>query len=206
MPDSTDKWTAEQRRAIHTVGQSLLVSAAAGSGKTSVLAERCAYLVCDAQPPHRCEVTELLVVTFTEAAAAEMRSRIAGALYKRYQRSADARLAHQLALIDRAQISTIHGFCSRILRQHFHLLGIDPNFDMLSEEEGTLLRGEIARQLFAHHYEHDDSEAFARLIDRYGNGRDEALRDRVIRIHALLGSLVDPKGWIAKSRQRLSDA
>src|SRR5687768_18570529 len=104
---SAQKWTAEQLRAITTTGGSLLVSAAAGSGKTSVLAERCAHLVCDAPPAFRCDVTELLVVTFTEAAAAEMRSRIAGALFKRYQQSDDQRLAHQLALIDRAQISTI---------------------------------------------------------------------------------------------------
>ncbi|MBC8108514.1 MAG: helicase-exonuclease AddAB subunit AddA [Anaerolineae bacterium] len=206
MAEPATQWTEAQKRAIHTVGQSMLVSAAAGSGKTSVLAERCAYLVCDAPPPFRCEVTELLVVTFTEAAAAEMRSRIAAALYKRYQQCDDARLAHQLALIDRAQISTIHSFCTRVLRQNFHLLGLDPNFQMLSEEEGTLLRSEIAREIFARHYESDDSAAFARLIDRYGDGRDESLRYRVIRIHALLGSLVDPTGWIEKSRARLLDA
>src|SRR5207237_1218813 len=134
------------------------------------------------------------------------RSRIAAALYKRYQQSDDGRLAHQLALIDRAQISTIHSFCTRVLRQNFHLLGLDPNFQMISEEEGTLLRSEIAREIFAKHYESDDSAAFARLIDRYGDGRDESLRSRVIRIHALLGSLVDPNAWIAKSRERLLDA
>ncbi len=206
MPDSVSTWTDAQTRAIHTVGKSLLVSAAAGSGKTSVLAERCAYLVCDAPPPYRCDVTELLVVTFTEAAAAEMRTRIAAALYKRYQQSDDDRLAHQLALIDRAHISTIHSFCTRILRQNFHLLGLDPNFQMLSEEEGTLLRSEIAREIFARHYEQDDGAAFARLIDRYGDGRDESLRYRITRIHAMLGSLVDPKGWIVKSRARLLDA
>ena len=89
MPKPATNWTPEQRRAIETVDRSVLVSAAAGSGKTSVLAERCAYLVCDAPPPFRCEVTELLVVTFTEAAAAEMRSRIAGALHKRYQQATD---------------------------------------------------------------------------------------------------------------------
>jgi hypothetical protein len=76
---------------------------------------------------------------------------------------------------------------------------------MLSEEEGTLLRSEIARELFAHHYEHDDSEAFARLIDRFGDGRDDGLRYQVIKIHGLLGSLVDSQGWISKSRHRLLD-
>src|SRR6188768_2071839 len=116
-------WTPEQQRAIDTVDRSVLVSAAAGSGKTSVLAERCAYLVCDAPPPYRCEVNELLVVTFTEAAAAEMRGRIAQTLSARAAANPDdARLARQVALVDRAQISTIHAFCLSTIRLHFHAL------------------------------------------------------------------------------------
>src|SRR5437660_4028800 len=116
----THKWTDEQRAGITTVRRSLLVSAAAGSGKTAVLAERCAYLVCDAKPC--CDVDELLVVTFTEAAAAEMKSRIEKALRLRIAKSPDPRLARQLALIDRAQVSTLHGFCAKLIRQYFHLL------------------------------------------------------------------------------------
>src|SRR6266481_3299866 len=114
-------WTPEQLAGIQTTGHSLLVSAAAGSGKTAVLAARCAYLVCDATPP--CEVDELLVVTFTEAAAAQMKSRIEAALRQRLAAAAgdNAHLQRQLALIDRAQVSTLHGFCSRLLRQNFHL-------------------------------------------------------------------------------------
>src|SRR6476646_7376441 len=114
MPESATRWTEAQQRAINTVGQSLLVSAAAGSGKTAVLAERCAYLVCDAPPPYRCDVDELLVVTFTVAAAEEMRSRIEAALRKRIESapSEDPRLMRQLALIERANVSTLHGFCS----------------------------------------------------------------------------------------------
>src|SRR4051812_16429400 len=98
------KWTDEQWAAIATTGRSLLVSAAAGSGKTAVLAERCAYLVCDASPP--CDVDELLVVTFTEAAAAEMKARIEKALRDRAAKSRNRRLDQQLALIDRANVST----------------------------------------------------------------------------------------------------
>src|SRR6185503_4770503 len=120
------KWTDDQWAGISTVGRSLLVSAAAGSGKTAVLAERCAYLVCDAKP--HCDVDELLVVTFTEAAAAEMKSRIERQLRERIAKSRDPRLARQLALIDRAQVGTLHGFCSRLIRQNFHLLGLDPGF------------------------------------------------------------------------------
>src|SRR4051812_42421657 len=96
-------WTDDQWRAITTCDRSLLVSAAAGSGKTAVLAERCAYLVCDAPPPYRCDVDELLVVTFTVAAAEEMRSRIEAALRKRIESAPaeDAQLMRQLALIER---------------------------------------------------------------------------------------------------------
>src|SRR5947208_16274340 len=130
MPDQTQQnrgpWTEPQWRAITTTGRSLLVSAAAGSGKTAVLAERVAHLVCDADRSARCDIDELLVVTFTNAAAAEMRSRIEQALRKKLVGSetgdtdAETRLARQLTLIDRAQISTLHGFCSGVLRQHFH--------------------------------------------------------------------------------------
>src|SRR5437773_12163247 len=109
------KWTTEQRLAIETAGRSLLVSAAAGSGKTAMLSERCAHLVCDAPEPHRCDVDELLVVTFTDNAAAQMRHRIHEALRRRASRSPGGpseRLARQLHLIDQAQVSTLHSFCA----------------------------------------------------------------------------------------------
>src|ERR1043165_9079587 len=103
-PPAGTKWTDDQWAGISTVGRSLLVSAAAGSGKTAVLAERCAYLVCDAKP--HCAVDELLVVTFTEAAAAEMKERIEKQLRGRIAKAPkDPRLTRQLALIDRAQVS-----------------------------------------------------------------------------------------------------
>src|SRR6187549_2072134 len=97
------RWTGAQWAGIATTGRSLLVSAAAGSGKTAVLAERCAYLVCDAPDP--CDVDELLVVTFTEAAAAEMKARIGDALRARAVAAPSERLTRQLALLDRASIS-----------------------------------------------------------------------------------------------------
>src|SRR5215207_10912376 len=100
MAGNAPKWTPEQELAIKTTGHGLLVSAAAGSGKTAVLAERCAHLVCDAKEP--CEVDELLVVTFTDAAAAEMRSRIGRALRAKARAAPSDRLTQQLALLDRA--------------------------------------------------------------------------------------------------------
>src|SRR5687768_6449743 len=198
------EWTPKQREGIETVGTSLLVSAAAGSGKTAVLSERCAYLVCDAPDP--CDVDELLVVTFTEAAAAEMKSRIQRSLANRIARSESPRLARQLALIDHAQVSTLHGFCSRLLRQNFHLLGLDPNFTILDGDEAALLRTETARQLFAERYETDTTGAFQSLIDAYGDGNDERLIGKVVATHELLGSLLDPDGWRAAALKRIEEA
>src|SRR4051794_17290358 len=154
-------WTAPPWRARTTPGRTLLVPAAAGSGKTAVLAERCAFLVCDADKP--CAVDELLVVTFTEAAAAEMKSRIERALHLRLAGKDEPRLARQLALIDRAQVSTLHGFCARLIRQHFHILALDPAFTVMDGDEAALLRVEVARQLLAEQYEGPDAENFGAL-------------------------------------------
>src|SRR3954466_1216806 len=98
MSAAEPTWTPAQKAAVEHVDGSLLVSAAAGSGKTAVLAARCAYLVCDAKPP--CDVDQLLVVTFTEAAAAQMKSRIERALSERLAKTEDARLARQLAIVE----------------------------------------------------------------------------------------------------------
>jgi ATP-dependent helicase/nuclease subunit A len=197
-------WTPQQLEAIRTCDRSVLVSAAAGSGKTAVLAERCVHLVCDAPQP--CDVDELLVVTFTEAAAAEMRGRIQQALRARLEATDDPRLLKQLALIDRAQVSTLHGFCARLCRQHFHLLDLDPGFDILSGDEAELLRAEIARELFSERYEAENAQPFHAFIDAYGDGNDERLVRKVVSTHELLASLLDPVGWIASARGRLDEA
>src|SRR4051812_48998157 len=201
--DGEVKWTPQQRAGIATTGRSLLVSAAAGSGKTAVLAERCAFLVCDANPT--CDVDELLVVTFTEAAAAEMKSRIERALHERLGASNDRRLARQLALIDRAQVSTLHGFCAKLIRQHFHLLNLDPAFTVLDGDEAALLRLEVARDVFAEQYEAADAERFHAFIDAYGDGNDQRLMEKVVDTHQLLCSLVDPQAWLRDARREISE-
>src|SRR5688500_9622538 len=205
------KWTPEQLRAITTTGGSLLVSAAAGSGKTSVLAERCVHLVCDAQP--RCNVNQLLVVTFTEAAAAEMKGRISQALRQRLASAeggadggADDHLKRQTALIDHIHCSTLHGFCNRLLRQHFHRLGLDPSFRVLDGDEGTLLRTEVARDLFMDRYDRESDGAFQRFIDAFGESDDEALMQTVVQTHELLCSLVHPHGWMDRALHRIREA
>lgn len=199
------KWTPEQRAGIETTGRSLLVSAAAGSGKTAVLSARCAHLVCDATPP--CDVDQLLVVTFTEAAAAEMKGRIEATLRQRLAgQEDDPRLVKQLALVERAHVSTLHGFCSRLLRQNFHLLGLDPGFAVLDGDEGKLLRNEVARELFAERYENDADGHFGRLVRFYAGGNDEALIPHLLKTHEMLGSLVDPQAWLTKARRRIEEA
>src|SRR2546423_1046175 len=175
------RWTDAQWAGIATTGRSVLVSAAAGSGKTAVLAERCAFLVCDADEP--CDVDELLVVTFTEAAAAEMKSRIGDALRARAGAAPSEHLSRQLTLLDRASVSTVHGFCSRLLRQYFHTVGLDPAFNVLDADDARLLRNDVARQLFADRYELDETHEFRRLVDAYADGDDERLLRRVVHAH-----------------------
>ncbi|HSI36435.1 MAG TPA: helicase-exonuclease AddAB subunit AddA [Tepidisphaeraceae bacterium] len=206
MASPTPSWTPDQLRGIRTTGRSLLVSAAAGSGKTAVLAARCAHLVCDADPA--CDVNELLVVTFTEAAAAEMKARIERALRARlaHVKDENSRLERQLAMVERAQVSTLHGFCSKLIRQNFHLLGLDPTFQMLDGDEQQLLRAEVARDVFAHRYETDDGGAFAALVDAYAGGDDERLIPHVLRTYEMLCSLVDPKAWGDRALARLTEA
>lgn len=203
-PPAAPRWTDAQRRGITTTGRSLLVSAAAGSGKTAVLAERCAHLVCDADDP--CDVDELLVVTFTEAAADEMRARIGKALRARAAAAPSERLAPQLALLDRASIGTLHGFCSRLLRQYFHLVGLDPAFSVLDADEARLLRTETARQLMDDRYELDEQSEFQRLVDAYGDGDDARVIRLVLKIYELQTSLVDEDAWMEKSLGRLREA
>jgi ATP-dependent helicase/nuclease subunit A len=169
-----------------------------------MLAARCAYLVCDA--PEHCEVDELLVVTFTEAAAAEMKSRIHAALRDKAAASDSERLRRQVAMIDRASVSTLHSFCARLLREHFHAIGLDPAFTVLDGDEAALLRRETARELFDDRYELDVSGDFQRFIDAYGEGDDSRLIRRVIATHEMLASLVDPNSWLRRSRERIADA
>ncbi len=196
-------WTPEQRAGIEETGQSLLLSAAAGSGKTAVLAERCAHLVCGAKDP--CDVDELLVVTFTEAAAAEMRGRIDKALRARIGNSDDRRLKRQLALIERASVSTLHSFCSRILRQHFHVLGIDPGFTVLDESDAVLLRLETAREIVHSAYEGESGAALAHLVDTCADGNDELIVTAILHLHELMCSVVEPEKWLDTALNRIAE-
>ncbi len=206
MPEGP-KLTPSQAQAVTTTGQSILVSASAGTGKTHVLAQRCAHLVCDASPP--CDVDRLLVVTFTEAAAAEMRARIGQVIRQRLDaRPGDGRLRRQLALLDAATITTIHAFCLEVLRRHFLRAELDPNLDVLDADEATLLQEETLDALFDEMFTagHDEplGRAFRRLVDEYGQGRDRRVRGMVLTLHAFVNSLPDPDGWLEAATQAVA--
>ncbi|OQY06013.1 MAG: helicase-exonuclease AddAB subunit AddA [Planctomycetales bacterium 4572_13] len=136
-----DKWTPAQQRAIETVGRSVLVTASAGTGKTAVLSHRTVQRMAGDTDAVRADA--MLVLTFTDAAAEEMRSRIAETLYQRYLYTRDSRLRQQLLLLDRAYISTIHAFCKRILAEFFYLIDLDPAFGILDADEQRLLKAEL---------------------------------------------------------------
>ena len=208
------EWTDTQKSAITVTGRSLLVSAAAGSGKTSVLAERCCHLVTNASP--RCSVDQLLVVTFAEEAAAEMKHRIEKRLTERYlQAMSDGEdkkvvdhLKRQSALAGAAQIGTLHGFCARLIRQNFHLAGLDPAFRVTDDQEASLLRQEVANELFDDCFDVQENQdpgkvALRDMVDLYGGGNDLRLVDRMIQAYETLRSIPDPRGWRDRSVARL---
>ncbi len=145
MTEARLNWTAEQRLAIEASGRDVLVTASAGTGKTAVLTQRCVRILTDASGGT--DVSGILVMTFTDAAAEEMRCRIAAELRRRYAATRDARLKHQLLMIDAADISTIHAFCKRLITEHFYLIGIDPAFRILEPDEQFLLRSDVLQQV-----------------------------------------------------------
>ncbi|MCB9865745.1 MAG: helicase-exonuclease AddAB subunit AddA [Phycisphaerales bacterium] len=196
-------FTPEQQRAIATVDRSVLVSAAAGSGKTAVLAQRCAHLICAAPDAHRCDADGLLVVTFTEAAAGEMKERISRVLRERYAADpGNARLRAQLALIDTAQVSTLHAFCLWMVRRWFDRVGVDATAQLLDGDEARLLRQEALEAVFDRLYRGGDelAERFRRLIDDYGLGYDRGIGEFVLRLAAFVASLDEPDAWLAHAR------
>lgn len=198
-------WTPEQRRAIEATGSSVLVSAGAGSGKTAVLAERCAHLVTDARP--RCDITELLVVTFTDAASAQMRQRIGDALRARLAKApGDGRLRYQLACLDAAQVSTIHAFCQRVLRRYFAYADLDPQAPLMDAHDASLLRSESAQRVFDALAQRDDEigEAFIDLLAAYGGVHEDNLRKLGLGLDAFLTSLPAPDAWVDRSLEQFS--
>ena len=192
-------WTNEQQAAIDSRGQTLLLSAAAGSGKTAVLVERIIRRLLDKEYP--IDITELLVVTFTKAAAAEMRDRIGTALMKALSETKDPRVERQLALLPSAQISTLHAFCQHVIRKYFYTIDLDPAFSIAGEEELNLLRRQVLEDVFLSYYEDDEKASILYpLADMFGSDRgDDILMDTVSRMYTYARSLAWPEHWLKEA-------
>ncbi len=174
-------WTEEQRCAITNRGGTLLVSAAAGSGKTAVLVQRVLGRVTDMENP--CDIDSFLIVTFTKAAASEMRGKISDALAQRAAGQPDnAHLRRQLMLVHRAHITTVHAFCMSLLREHFYELGLPPDFRTADENEQLAIKQEVLEDVLEAQYA-GQSEEFAALVDMLSGGRDDRqLNDIVLEL------------------------
>ncbi len=202
------RWTPDQERAILESGATLLVSAAAGSGKTSVLVARIIERLT--RPAQAFDMDEFLVVTFTEAAATEMRRRIADAIGTALRaRPDDPHLQKQLALLPRAAISTLHAFCKRVLRRYFNRSDLDPGFKVVSEHEAILLQDDVLDEVLEKHYSGAgaaDPGGFLDLVDRYGGERgDRDLRRLVLMLYRHSRSLPFPERWLAEVADAFAD-
>jgi len=194
------KWTEEQQRAIDARGCNLLVAAAAGSGKTAVLVERILQLILK----DGVDIDSLLVVTFTNAAAGEMRERIGSALLKAIDGSNgnNEHLRRQLNLLTKASISTIHSFCISVIRKYFNVINLDPGFRIGDETECSLIKMEVMEDLFESEYE-KGSEAFLGLVERFSDNRqDAALQELMLNLHAFIQSKPFPRKWL---EERIED-
>lgn len=189
-------WTNEQWKAIMADGQDILVAAAAGSGKTAVLVERMINKVLAKE--HPINVDELLVVTFTNASAAEMRSRISEALEKAINADpSSVHLRKQLSLLNRASISTIHSFCLEVIQKYYYLIDVDPGFRIADETEAQLMRDEVLEELFEEEYGKTDNIAFFRLVDSFTNDRsDTALMDIIRELYDFARSNPEPDKYL----------
>ena len=189
------KWTEEQSQAIHEKGSNILVAAAAGSGKTAVLVERIINKIIQEE----IDIDKLLVVTFTNAAASEMRERILNAIYKKIEEEpTNLRLQKQITLLNKSNICTIHSFCLDVIRNNFYEINISPNFRIGDTAEIELLKEEVLDELFEDLYLKED-KGFLKLLEIYTSYKDdEPLKDIVKSIYNFIQSAPFPEKWLAE--------
>ena len=195
------EWTTDQSKAIHTSGN-LLVSAAAGSGKTAVLVERIKNMLIPNQNSSYVPADSLLVVTFARDAAQEMQERLKKALYEELKTTKDmsvkAILKEQMKKLPFADISTIDSFCIKIVRQNFNLLGIDPNFKIFDPAESKVFLEETMQECFDKLYD-EKNQYFYHLVSLYGRSYDDReLKYLITEVYNFTRSLADPDCWLSK--------
>lgn len=194
------KWTDEQLSAINTRNCNLLVAAAAGSGKTAVLVERIIRIITSKEAP--VDIDKLLVVTFTNAAAAEMRERIAAAISKELDKNPNSKnLQKQLTLLNRSNIMTMHSFCLDVIKNNFHKINLDPSFRIGDQTEGILIKAEVIDELFEDKYDENDQE-FIKLVETFSNYKnDENLKDLILDLYNFIMSGPWPEKWLKDSSE-----
>lgn len=187
-------WTKEQQQVIDLRGRNILVSAAAGSGKTAVLVERIITMLTDTENP--VSVDRLLIVTFTEAAAAEMKERIRTAIEKKLSEYPDnEHLRRQATLIHNAQITTIHSFCLSVIRDHFPVIDLDPGFRVGEEGELKLLRHDVLSDMLEERYSLGEPE-YMEFVSAYGGRDDRKIEELILKIYEYSRSYPDASGWL----------
>lgn len=194
------KWTNEQLQAIQEKDSNILVAAAAGSGKTAVLVERIIHKIIDEQM----DIDKILVVTFTNAAASEMRERILEAIYKKLEENPEnIHLQRQIILLNKASICTIHSFCLDVIHNHFYEIDLPSNFKIADTAEIDLLKQEVLDDLFEQKYTENDKD-FIELLENYTNYRgDEALQELVLKIYKFIQSSPFPLKWLQEKLELL---
>lgn len=194
------KWTNEQLQAIHEKDSNILVAAAAGSGKTAVLVERIIHKIID----EKMDIDKILVVTFTNAAASEMRERILEAIYKKLEENPEnVHLQRQIILLNKASICTIHSFCLDVIHNHFYEIDLPSNFKIADTAEIDLLKQEVLDDLFEQKYTENDKD-FIELLENYTNYRgDEALQELVLKIYKFIQSSPFPIKWLQEKLELL---
>lgn len=196
-------WTKQQQKVIDQRDADILVSAAAGSGKTAVLVERIIQKITDDK--HPIDVDHLLVVTFTKAAAGEMKERIMAALDEKVREfPGNQHFVKQLSLIHKAQITTIHSFCMNLIRDYFYVLGIDPNTAPGDEGRLSAIRKEVLDDLMEEAYEKKE-EDFINLIESYSPGKnDDMIGEYILKLYQNARSHREPFRWLDQAEENVS--
>ena len=198
------KFTPEQQRVIELHNSNILVSAAAGSGKTAVLVERIIRMICDGE--HPADIDRLLIVTFTNAAAAEMRERIAAGITARLEADpGNEHIQKQSALLHNAQITTIDSFSLFLIRNHFNEIGLDPDFRVADEGEIKLLQQEVLAQLledaYAGQFVPEAPEQFHACVEYFcPGGRESVLEQHILNLSRYAGSFPWPAEWLEERK------
>lgn len=190
-------FTPQQREAIDTRGKTLLVSAAAGSGKTAVLVERVLQMICDEE--HPCDADRLLIATFSNLAASEMKTRIQQALSQKIAKTANAYLKRQRMLVSRAHIGTVHAFCLELMRAHFEELDLSPDFRVADESERDVLMEQALEETLEYHYTSEQNSDFLDLMEMVSSMRDDKrLKNMILQLYEFTRSHPFPHEWMAK--------